>query len=379
MDTEPANQDDTDNKDLQAMDVEPATGGAPDQVPDIQSATADSPDVPPQFPVSTPPKKPRHLLRNLIIGLVVLIVLAIAAVVVWKSIQPKSVANQSPATAVQTDDTAQSIVAKITTAITDKSSKNYQESQVQQTSPFTSPLAVSPSYKVPGANYYVTIDKAYGITATDSVNSADTTVNQTFTKAIIDQAAATLTSNHYIKTSTTAYSTEYQSDNVVCSVSTPDSLPVSVTCANQSDYKSTSDAVKPFAAAYTASPDTNSVDQADNIYTAPIIKNSSVAGYKNAALSISSRQAINGAVLLFYQHGTANWQFFMITQNELNCNQYHTTDEQSAFADEKCINSSGNEVTVAAASQAATPAPAPATTPTSTPAPVVPTGGPIKQ
>lgn len=388
MDNEPTNHDDLTDEDLRAFDTEPATGDSTGATtdsspitPETSSAMPDTPaepeasSVPPESPSPMPPKKNRHLVRNLIIAGAALIILAIVAAVVWKSIQPKPIATKSTTPAlVQTDDTAKTIVGKITTVISNESGKNYQAPQITQATPFSSPPATSPSYKVSGADYYVTTARTYSVTA-NSPKPDGTTADQAFAKAIIDQVSAVLASNHLNKADTLTFGTEYQSNSTICLVSAPDTIPVSVSCADKVDYKSASDAIKPFAMAYEASADYNSAnDRLSSVFSTPVIKDSSVSGYQNASLSISSRQGVGGAVLLFYQNGKSGWQFFVATQNILSCNQYHSADEQAAFADEKCIDGNQKETTVGA-SQTAAPAPAPTASPTP---PAVPPKQPVR-
>lgn len=351
MDTEPKTPDDTTAVDPSPFTPEPATGTLINDTLNTEPvAEPIMPGTEPEMPAGQPPNKGSNLVRNIIFAVVALIILGTVAAVVWKTTHEKSTVTKSQEVPVreQSTDTAESIVGKITTAITDRSASNYQSPRVTQSAPLSMPQVLSPSYKVPGTDYYVIIAKAYGLSATDSTSPDDPSVNQSFIQTLIDQSSATLIANKFDKTATLFAGTEYQSKDVVCFTSAPGNKPFTVTCADKSDYTSPSNAIEPFAAAYAASGDANGTVQSDSVFSTPTIKNSSVTGYQNATINTSPRQGVGGAILLFYQNSKSGWQFFMGTQNELSCNAYHSADEQAAFADFKCINSNGQEVTVGA-------------------------------
>lgn len=349
MNTEPTDPKDTMVTDPRGFNDEPETSNPVIAAPNTSLTGTEVPSVSPETLSVMPPKNSRSLVHIIIFAIIAIITLGIVASVIWTSAQSKPIAVKSQEMPVgeQHADMAESIVSKITASITDRTARNFQSPQVTQSTPTSLPQVLSPSYRVPGADYYVVIAMAYGLSATDSMDPNDPRVNQSFIQALIDQSTATLISNKFDKTATLFTGTEYQSSDVICFVSAAGSKPFTVSCADKVDYVSSSDAISPFYATYVASTESKGTIQSDKIFSSPTIRNSSISGYKNAVIMISPRQGASGATLLFYQNYTSGWQFFMETQSEPSCNQYQSADIQAAFADYNCMNSDGQEVTVA--------------------------------
>lgn len=341
----------TEQNDIEKLNAEPATGfGAATPVQPTPTPTQPAQNTLPQAP------KKSHKRRNIIIAIIILVLLAAGAVTaIWIFSRPKkSPAKEMAPQVVKPLDDAQGMIQKINTALTNETTTSYQPSQIQFTTPTSTPPAASPSYQIANADYYVTTSQSYGLTITEPTNTnsgatnttdANNPVDTTFTQGIIDQVDATFTSSQYHETTTLASSTEYQSDSVICTVSLADTMPVSVACANKDDYTKVSSDLQPFVTAYRAS---NPSDNSESVYSEPNIKSSSVSGYQNATVSISSRQSVGGAALLFYRKGTNDWQFFKATQDEIGCSEYSTADLKAAFAGTSCASSNGTESTVGA-------------------------------
>lgn len=354
----------TEQNDIEKLNAEPATGpgaptapvsqietAAPTSSPVAQDTPSAVPQTPqPQFdpPIVTPPNVPKksHKKRNIIIAVVVLLLLAagtVAAVMLF-STPKKDTAKKSTTETTKPLDDAQGIVTKINTAITDTSKDTYQNPQVSFISPTSVQPAVSPSYQVKGADYYVVTNQAYGLNIQKTVDTnSETGVDTVFTQGVIDQVTAALVDNKYNKTTELSSGSEYQSDAVICTVSGAESIPIYVTCANKNTYAKVSSDVKPLVTAYRAS---HSDSSSEDIFSAPTIKNSSVDGYQTASVGVASRQGIGSAAALFYRKGTDEWKFFNFTQAELSCSEYNTTDLKAAFADQSCISDNKTDTTV---------------------------------
>jgi len=349
----------TEQNDIERLSVEPATGsGAPIAPVETVTPTPVAQGLPPQSPQqpqSTPPPatpplnmpKKSHKKRNIIIAVVVLLLLAagtVAAIMLF-STPKKDTTKKSTAETTKPLDDAQGMITKINAALTDSSNTGYQNPQISFTSPTSTPPAVSPSYQVKDTDYYVTTTQAYGLNIQKTVNTtSETGVDTVFTQGIVDEVTATFTSSQYKKTTEISSGTEYQSSAVICTVSGTESIPIYVTCANKNAYTKVSSDVKPLVAAYRAS--NSSEDTSGSVFSTPTIKSSSVDGYQTASLSISSRQSIGGAAVLFYRKGTTDWKFFKTTQNELNCSDYNTDELKAAFADESCMSDTNTDTTV---------------------------------
>lgn len=349
----------TEQNDIERLSVEPATGsGAPIAPVETVTPTPVAQGLPPQSPQqpqstpspATPPlnmPKKSHKKRNIIIAVVVLLLLAagtVAAIMLF-STPKKDTTKKSTAETTKPLDDAQGMITKINAALTDSSNTGYQNPQISFTSPTSTPPAVSPSYQVEDTDYYVTTTQAYGLNIQKTVNTtSETGVDTVFTQGIVDEVTATFTSSQYKKTTEISSGTEYQSSAVICTVSGTESIPIYVTCANKNAYTKVSSDVKPLVAAYRAS--NSSEDTSGSVFSTPTIKSSSVDGYQTASLSISSRQSIGGAAVLFYRKGTTDWKFFKTTQNELNCSDYNTDELKAAFADESCMSDTNTDTTV---------------------------------
>lgn len=354
----------TEQNDIEKLNAEPATGLGASAAPAIPVETAtpapspvaqntpppvsQTPQPPFDPPIAMPPNAPKrsHKKRNIIIAAVVLILLAagtVAAIMMF-STPKKDTSKKSPTETAKPLDDVQGIVTKINAAITDSSKDTYQNPQVSFTSPTSAQPAVSPSYQVKGADYYVVTNQAYGLNIQKTVDTnSETGVDTVFTQGIMDQVTATLVSNKYHKTTDLASGVEYQSGAVICTISGTDSIPMYVTCANKNAYTKVSNDVKPLVSAYRAS---HSDSSSEDVFSAPTLKSSSVDGYQTASVGVSSRQSVGSAPALFYRKGTSEWKFFNFAQSELSCSAYNTDDLKAAFADTSCISDSKVDTTV---------------------------------
>lgn len=330
---------------LWALDAEPSTGSTPAAEPATPPEVTPPPEqAPPQVP-----KKSRSK-RNVIIGCVAAVTVIAGALIAWLLLQPQETkVIATPEKAItKPADSAKIIISKINTAVSDNLIKQYPALAADKNDPEKTGSEISPSFKVKGAEYYVTINKTHSLTYTvpeakDTANKPD---NQELVKAIIKQAGLTFDANDYKQTDESLFGTEYQSDTVVCTVSPPEDMPVNVNCADKADFTATSLAVKPLVEAYLASKEFKGTGYTDDIYSSLSIKDSSVTGYQNATMSVSSRQSIGGAALLFYRQTNTDWKFFTGTQNILLCSAYTTADERSAFYDSTCATSDDSPTTV---------------------------------
>ena len=353
----------TEQNDIERLNAEPATGPgvpaapventAPIPSPATQNTPPPVPQTPqPRFdpPIATPPlntPKKSHKKRNIIIAVVILLLLAAgtAAAIMLFSTPKKDTTKKSATETTKPLDDAQGMITKINAALTDNSNTGYQNPQISFTSPTSTPPAVSPSYQVKDTDYYVTTTQAYGLNIQKTVNTtSETGVDTVFTQGIVDEVTATFTSSQYKKATELSSGAEYQSDAVICTVSDTNSIPIYVTCANKNAYTKVSSDVKPLVAAYRAA--NAKEDTSGSVFSTPTIKSSSTDGYQTASLSISSRQSIGGAAVLFYQKGTGGWKFFKTTQNELSCSDYNTDELKAAFAAESCMSDTNTDTTV---------------------------------
>ncbi len=349
----------TEHNDIEKLNTEPATGPGAPVNPVVTAPPASSPiaqntqpQTPqPQFdpPIATPPlnvPKKSHKKRNIIIAAIILVLLAagtVAAIMMF-STPKKDTTKKSATETIKPLDDAQGMITKINAALTDNSKDTYQNPQISFMSPTSTSPAVSPSYQVKDANYYVVTSQAYGLNIQKTVDTnSETGVDTVFTQGIVDQVTAAFASNHYNKTTELASGAEYQSDTVICTVSGTDSIPIYVTCANKNAYAKVGADVKPFVTAYRAS---NPNDTSEDIFSAPTIKSSSVDGYQTATVGISSRQSVGSAAALFYHKGTDTWKFFKTTQAISSCSEYNTDDLKAAFADQPCVSDSKTDTTV---------------------------------
>lgn len=355
----------TEQSDIEKLNTEPATGpgtpaapvspvetAAPTASPVAQDTPPPMPQAPqPQFdpPIVTPPNTPKksHKKRNIIIAVVVLLLLAagtVAAIMVF-STPKKDTATKSAAQDTKPLDDAQGMVTKINAALTDSTKSNYQNPQITFTSPTSKPAAAeSLSYQVKDTDYSVTTNQTYGINIQKTVTTtSETGVDTVFTQGIVDEIIATLTNSQYKRTTEVPTGTEYQSDAVICTVSSADSIPVYVICANKNAYTKISSDVKPFVAAYRAG---NPDDTSQPVFSAPAIKSSSVDGYQTATVTISSGAPVGGKGAFFYRKGSADWKFFKATQSLSSCSDYNTDDLKAAFADETCVSDSNTHILV---------------------------------
>jgi len=344
----------TEQNDIERLNAEPATGVSAAPVATAPSPITQDPLSQNSQPLTTPPTttppvngpKKSHTKRNIIIAVVVLGLLiagTITAIMIF-STPKKDTGRKFASQAVTPLDDAQGMITKLNTALTDSSNTGYQNPRISFTSPTSTPPATGPSYQVKDTDYYVTTAQAYGLTIQKTVDTNNETgVDTVFTQGIIDQVTATLVSNKYNKTTELASGVEYQSDAVICTVSDANSIPIYVICANKNAYTKVSSDAKPLVAAYRGS---NAGDTSGSVFSAPIIKSSSVDGYQTANINIWSRQSAGGAVLVFYRKNNSDWKFFTITQNELSCSKYNTDDLKAAFADEPCMSDSNVDTTV---------------------------------
>ena len=353
----------TEQSDIERLSAEPATGSgtavtpvetvAPESSPVTQSTPPPIYQTPqPQFdpPIAKPPfnaPKKSHKKRNIIIAIIVLLLLAggaVAAVMAFSAPKKDPTKKASVQDTKPLDD-AQGMITKINAALTDSTKSNYQNPQITFTSPTSSPAtAESLSYQVKDTDYSVTTNQTYGLNIQKTVTTtSETGIDTVFTQGIVDEITATLTNSQYKKTTEVPTGTEYQSDAVICTVSSVDSIPVYVTCANKNAYTKISSDVKPFVTAYRAG---NPDDTSQPVFSAPTIKSSSVDGYQTATVTISSGAPVGGKGALFYRKGKTDWKFFKATQSLSNCSDYNTDDLKAAFADETCVSDSNTNLLV---------------------------------
>jgi len=332
--------------DVERLNAEPATGPGTPIAQDTPPQNIQPQMAPPSAKPALDMLKKSHKKRYIIIATLLLLSLtagAIAAIMIF-SAPKKDTGRKFASQATKPLDDAQGMITKINTALTDSSNTGYQNPQISFTSPTSTPPAVSPSYQVSGADYYVTVTQAYGLNIQKTVDTnSETGVDTVFTQGVVNEVASTFVSSRYHKTIDLPSGVEYQSDAVICTVSGTNSIPIYVTCANKNAYVKVSSDVKPFVTAYQAS---NSNDASQSVFSAPIIKSNSTGGYQTAGINMWSRQSASGAGLIFYRKNNGDWKFFTVTQNELSCSKYNTGDLKAAFADESCMSDANVDTTV---------------------------------
>ena len=293
----------------------------------------------------TPPPKRSHRKRNIIIAIIVAIILIPAAVVAvyWFATPQQAPTHTNTPVVV---DSAETIINKINARLSDTSRSDHLESTITQSTPLDDNRLPSPSYKVGDADYAVFTDDTYGLSIAHAGESAD--IDEGFNNTIAQQITDILTSTDYKKGQVSTLVTNYESTDVICTIMSQGS-PMSVACANKSAYTRISEQVAPFAKAHAAKVPQGS---ANRTYSTPKVTDSETKDYQRAEVSLT--EGLGGVMLLFYRHGSDDWQFFKGTQNILACSDYNTVDIVSAFKGEKCMNDQV-ESTVGAPVQQAAP------------------------
>lgn len=103
-------------------------------------------------------------------------------------------------------------------------------------------------------------------------------------------------------------------------------------CGDVADYLSTYSALKPFVEAYELSDQPSGINTSTYIsgFSITKISDSQTNGYQTAEVS-------NGiSAMLFYKKNVGDWQYFMSTQNTLQCSLYNTEDLRAAYKGEDC-------------------------------------------
>lgn len=76
----------------------------------------------------------------------------------------------------------------------------------------------------------------------------------------------------------------------------------------------------------------------------PVFKNSKIAGYRTAEVSMGND--MSGFMALFYQTPDQSWHFFTGTQSVMSCSKYNTQDLKKAYAGDPCFLNSSTQGTV---------------------------------
>lgn len=120
---------------------------------------------------------------------------------------------------------------------------------------------------------------------------------------------------------------------------------VQVGCADTSSYRASAEIIQPLYQAYVeAKPD---MKIGGLLFGVPVIKSSSVSGYKRAQLSTGNVfTRTEGTVVLLYRTPDSKWHYFMNGQTLPGCNVYNTVDLKRAYAGEPCSLTSGQAATV---------------------------------
>ena len=109
-----------------------------------------------------------------------------------------------------------------------------------------------------------------------------------------------------------------------------------VNCANQADFNSNTDAIKPFFGSYTGTNDK------DLVFRDPLVQDSGTPGYENAHLKVSDIDNNTSFVGLFYRKTDGDWKYFKTAedQNKIECSEYNNEDLINSFIGFTCWDSS---------------------------------------
>lgn len=302
------------------------------------------PVLEPVQPQSQSTPQPAKQIKKSKVTVIVIIILVVALLglvgfIFWQNfIQPKdkNITADIDTSSTQTEPTTASTVAS---GAYELINSKYASATTKIKLDFS--VTYSPAYKPSGADYYVSAGRGIALTFLKDVTNGDYASSAGFNAPVVADVDGYLIAYGFNKDTIGAdeYADDhYQSSTVVCSLTKASTSPITLECADKTDYAKIVTAVSPFAQAYVAG---NPSVQADSlIYGAPTLT-SGTTGYQNAQLSIGSYNSlVGGSVGLFYRENSGNWKYFMSTQGMINCDMYNTSELRAAFNGEKCYDSS---------------------------------------
>jgi hypothetical protein len=201
----------------------------------------------------------------------------------------------------------------------------------------------APPFQPTSYNFSVRADKEYGFGSygTKSVITSDLTAIQ-----------KVLTDNNLKGTvldpgsDVGEYAAQYESADIVCSVSdqkpsnqsaTNTNYSTTLGCADKSSYLTNAAMLRPYFIVYASQ---SQFDSTHTLMSTPTLKVSKTAGYSTSTVAISGSVygSVGGFAGLFYVTPDKVLHYFTGTQNELPCSKYSTDDLKKAYLGEQCYD-----------------------------------------
>lgn len=202
-----------------------------------------------------------------------------------------------------------------------------------------------------GNQNWVTVDNGSAVLEVSATSGSKDANDGDNTKAIealkekgLQEQVITIvpSSDDSVSRSTVRY---FASKDFACNVSNTfevDKYSLRVSCANKTSFSKNTQAVKPFADAYS---DSSKGARNDVVFGTPSIQNSATKNYKNASLGYSEINTNNpSSVATFYQTPDSKWHFFTVAASidKVSCSDYKTTDLTDAFLGFSCWDATAN-------------------------------------
>lgn len=317
--------------------VQPASPPLPPQAPAQPIQQYMQSEIPPQqeniFIATPPPKKPSKWPLVIIIIAAVLLLVGGGIAAYYAFFQSKNTETMSLQPAKPSISKAEELINKVSVATTKELDKTYPNLTIESGTQ-------APVYQSESAGYAVYSGEV-GKSLTISDGSA--TLTQPAQTDIEKVAKETLAKETDLKVTVKAWQSVYQNDAVICTVSTA-STPITVSCANITDYASLITDVKTFATAYFAIKDNEQYKDKVAFSTPKITEKSN--GFSNASvLIVPSQDGVGGFAGLFYAKDN-NWTYWQGAQAILMCTDYSNSDLQRAFEGDTCTTKDNKEATV---------------------------------
>jgi len=304
----------------------------------------DSVDSAPVKHLSIKPKKKRHVVRNIIITLLVLAVLAAGGYIGYLLIKPLEPGATEPATPVKIAPlSATALTGQIKLKMTGKIKITDTDADGSVAKTYT-----VPNYKPDGYDFAVQPTKDTGFMTFSTTDVA---------KKDLEQIELTLVAHQLEKTVLDAgsaysmYVALYESPTIICLVS--DQKPAYADgqfntilgCADKAAYIDNVKILKPYFTVYAAESGNNTVQVAMSL---PVIKESQTPGYATMQIGIGDARygSVGGFAGLFYQTPDKVIHYFTGTQSQIACTAYKTPDLKKAYLGESCFDSTNSKAIV---------------------------------
>lgn len=266
--------------------------------------------------------------RLVIIIIAAVVALAVAGFVIWQIfLRPKDTGNKTI--------TAEPIAAKTVEGAYNLINNKYKSSTVTITKYLD--VKYSPAYKPSGSIYYITMDKSAILGILDISKGA--LPSSDFSKSVVADISKYLTDNKFTKDASITGTTVdyYSAPTAICSLDRANAMPITLDCADISDYTASVSAIDPFVKLFTAN--RALISATDSVFGMPKIK-ILAPGYQTAIMTVGSYTGIESTIALFYKKDGGDWAYFESTQPMIPCGDFNTAELKAAYKGMKCYDNS---------------------------------------